>query len=240
MIARSAAVLALLLCGCASGPTETERALDKLQSEVNELRARAATLSARVEALEGGRGASASRPASAQMPAKSTGEKPAQPAKPDRPELQVVRLSPDTPPEEAPAVKIRSTSAGGVEGEVAADDPAAVKDYQLAKDLFAKRSIDPALAAFSAFIVKFPDHPKVVEATHHRGLCYLAKGDAKRAAEQFEAVVATGGNTEVTADGLFELAKARERLQNPGAAKRARERIMAEFPTSAAAKRLTR
>ncbi len=225
------AALALFASACAGEQDARAKELDRLRAEVGSLRSQAAAMSERVAALEG-RGKSGT----------SVGASPAS-QKPDRPQLSVLTLTPEGPasprPTEAETGATREVSVEPVR-EVSAAETAAQADFFKAKELVSSKKLDLAITALSDFASRFPDHQAVPEATFLRAQCLAQKGEKKRAAEQLEAALAMSGADPLSADILSELAKARERLGDPVGARRARERLKAEFPTSAAAKRLLR
>lgn len=69
-------------------------------------------------------------------------------------------------------------------------DPQARASYKNAYRIFQAKKPREALDAFAAFVLKYPDHPYVEQATYWRGECYVALGDKPRALEQFQGVVA--------------------------------------------------
>lgn len=223
-------LVALALGGCSGEVDQLRREVDSLKTEVAALKANHGAVSERLDALEVGRGALSGV-------APSGGG--------DTPDLQVVKLAPpdgggdEDPAGSGPRVKIRSAGGGLVqEDQGGADEGAASSDFKKARELYDKKSWDSALAATAAFVVKYPDHPKVAEATFLRGLCYAQKSDPAHAAEQFDSVVKSYPKSDVAPDALWELAKAREKQGDFGAADAAKKKLRADYPKSAAAKKL--
>jgi tol-pal system protein YbgF len=137
-------------------------------------------------------------------------------------------------------VVLRSNGKGGVvEEEAKGDEPSGspAADFNHAKDLFDKKAYPDAIAAFSGFLVRYPDNPKAPEATYFRGESYLAKGDYKRAASELE-TIAKAPSGDRTADALYALSKAYEKLGDKDSADKAKKRLKDEFPKSTAAKKL--
>ncbi|MGK4007787.1 hypothetical protein WMF31_34545 [Sorangium sp. So ce1036] len=101
---------AALAVGCGGGRDAVEQQLSELRAELVRVRAESAVLAERVGSLERSRGAApgAARPPEAGARAAS----PSPDDEPDRPDLEVVRLTPEGGDEAAPPV-LRST-AGGV------------------------------------------------------------------------------------------------------------------------------
>ncbi len=233
-----AAAFALVLSGlgCAGEKNEVEKELDRLKSEVMSLRTQSAALSERLGALE--HAPHVSRPgAPANAPAaKGTTSLGYASTSSDRPELEVVKLG----PESGTHVSNDAHPADSVPAAPVAQGAGSSASFAKAKGLFDKKKHEEALVALSEFIATFPDHEKVPEATFLRAQCYTQKGDKKRSVEQLEAALAMSGATELAADVLLELSKAREKMGDPAGAKRARDRLRTEFSNSAAAKRLPR
>lgn len=69
-------------------------------------------------------------------------------------------------------------------------DPQARATYKNAYRILQEKKPREALDAFAAFVLKYPDHPYVEQATYWRGECYAALGDKPHALEQFRGVTA--------------------------------------------------
>lgn len=230
-----AAVLTVVGLGCSAEKDELTKELDRLRTEVASLRSQTSALSERLGSVEGaGRAPSAKRPAGTAASDRPAAAQPAQES--DRPALAVVKLGPTG---EAEAVTTEPAPPA-VEASAPAETSVSFAAFDKGKKLFERRQLDPALAALSEFIQSFPDHERVPEATFMRAQVHALKGDKKRAAEQLEAALAMSGGTDMAADVLFELAKAKDKLGDPAGAKRARDRLKTEYSNSAAAKRLAR
>lgn len=229
--AAALAALSTVGLGCSGEKGDLAKELDRLQAEVASLRSQTSALNERLGAVEGtARGRSSGGGSGAASRAEPA---PAQPS--DRPALAVVRLGPDGQADSAVLPDSgEPTAAPRVEASLA------LASFEKAKKLLDRRQLDPALAALSEFIQAFPDHDKVPEATFLRAQAHAQKGDKKRAAEQLEAALAMSGGTDLAADVLFELAKAKDKLGDPAGAKRARDRLRTEYSNSSAAKRLPR
>lgn len=219
-----------LAIGCSGEVDDLKKQVDSLRTEISALKAQDGAMGERLDALEIGRGGlTTSSPQSA-------GD--------DTPELRVVKLAPpDGGDDEANAggsrVKIRSSGGSLVqEDQGTTDDSGAPGDLRKAKELYEKKSWDAALSAYAAFVVKYPEHPKVAEATYFRGLCYAAKNDPARAAEQFDSVVKSYPKSESAPDALWELAKAKEKQGDFGGADAAKKKLKSDYPKSSAAKKL--
>ena len=117
-------------------------------------------------------------------------------------------------------------------------DPEAKKAYETGLALVNSKQYDRALDALAAFLVKYPDHPYVENATYWRGEAYFAKGEYARATEQFEAVLARPESGNKAPDALLKLGITSEKI---GASDKANEfwaRLRNDFPKSDAARRI--
>lgn len=223
---------ALGAVGCSDRST-IEKELASLRTEVSSLRAREGALTERLEALE--RASVAAGLAS--IPA-SNGS--------DRPDLEIIKLTPPAPerPEDFTSpdgrIRIRSTAGGLVEEDASgtATKETASADFKKAKSEFDKKSWDAAIASLTSFMSKNPRDANLAEATHLRAMAYAVKNDPSRAAEQFEAVVDSYPESSFAPDALLELARVRDKMGDKGAADKARARLKADYPKSAAAKKL--
>ncbi|MEO6419396.1 MAG: tol-pal system protein YbgF [Polyangiaceae bacterium] len=117
-------------------------------------------------------------------------------------------------------------------------DPEAKKSYDSALSLVNGRQFGPALDAFSAFLVKWPDHPNADNATYWRGECYFAQGEFSRAAEQFEGTIVRFPLGNKVPDALLKLGMCQQKLGEPAKAKASFERLQREFPRSEASRRI--
>lgn len=233
-LVKGAALLALgfLAFGCASEKSAVEKELDRLRAEVASLRTQSVALTERMGVMENVPRAPAGK--NAAPAARTTGATENTPSS-DRPELEVVKLGP-----ESANVSEEAHTADAPAAAPTAQSSASTAAFLKAKGLLDKRKHDEALLALSEFITTFPDHERVPEATFLRAQCHAQKGDKKRTVEQLEAALAMSGGTDLTADVLFELSKARDKMGDPAGAKRARDRLRTEFSNSTAAKRLAR
>lgn len=239
LFVRRAGIAAVLCCvglGCSAGKDELTKEVDRLRAEVASLRSQTSALSERVGSVEGGRGRAASAKSPAGAPAPADRAAAPAPQESDRPALAVVKLGPTGDPE----VVTTEPAPAAVEASAPAETSVSLATFEKAKKLFERRQLDPALVALNEFIQAFPEHERVPEATFMRAQVHAQKGDKKRAAEQLEAALAMSGGTDMAADVLFELAKAKDKLGDPAGAKRARDRLKTEYSNSSAAKRLAR
>jgi len=117
-------------------------------------------------------------------------------------------------------------------------DPEAKKAYDSALALVNGKQYTQALDAFAGFLLKYPDHPYVVNAMYWRGECYFAQGDYVRAVEQFEGVIARFPLGGKTPDALLKLGICQQKLGNPQKAKMYFDKLTSEWPRSDAARRI--
>lgn len=117
-------------------------------------------------------------------------------------------------------------------------DAAAAPAYDAAMALVNAHQYDKALDAFAAFLVRWPDHPYADNAMYWRGECFYARGDYRRAAEQFEGVIARFPAGDKAPDALLKLGMSQMKLGNPPRAKDSFNRLTQLYPQSEAARRI--
>jgi tol-pal system protein YbgF len=117
-------------------------------------------------------------------------------------------------------------------------DPAAATAYDAAMSLVNTRQYDKALDALAAFLVRWPDHPYADNAMYWRGECYFARGDYRRASEQFQGVMARFPAGEKVPDALLKLGMSHQKLGDPVKAKECFDRLTQLYPQSEAARRI--
>lgn len=240
----AAALVGLALLGTAAGCAPQSDALQKdlatLRTEIAGLRAQNAELGERLDSLEIKSGSL--KGYEAPQPTTIGGD-------PDRPDLAVVKLQPnapprdEAPPEDGPRTIIRSTPKGTVveetDGKSSGGAESATADFAKAKELFDKKNYGDALTSFSSFMVKYPDHPKVLDATYYAGNAAYQKGDYTSAIDLLGRVAsASNPAADKAPDALYDLGRAYEKLGEKDKAFDARKRLKADYPKSAAAKRL--
>ncbi|HEX4445443.1 MAG TPA: tetratricopeptide repeat protein, partial [Polyangiaceae bacterium] len=230
-----AAPLAMALVGCAR--TAEERQLDDMRAEIDRLQV------SRDKADQVALPAAAPDGAELRMPPTPLPEPTAQPAEQDAVTLGSSTPEPaddyadteDTTPR--PSIRVlgagRAALAGGrgwhgddqVEQSPVDDsadptrpghlDPAAAPAYDAAMQLVNAHQYDRALDALAAFLVRWPDHPYADNAMYWRGECYFAKGDYRRAADQFEGTVARFPAGAKAPDALLKLGMSEQKLGDP-------------------------
>lgn len=228
------------LVSCAGARDATDKELSELRSDLAKLRSDQSRTQERLDALEIARGSLRSNaPVSDAAPAP-------RPIDPDRPDLAVVRLAPDSDPDDpdadTPRPVVRSVGSGGTildRGAKVKTVGGAQDDLDKGLDLYKAKSWDKALEVFSGFLVKNPDHPSAEIAAFYRGECLLAKGDARRAVEQFEAVATNYPQGTRAPDALLRAAQAYVKLGERDSADATKKKLLATYPGSDAAKKLT-
>lgn len=240
------------LPACGGGHDASEKQIDALQTEIVKLRAQTSILAERLDALElaqgkfrgerGGPGGGDARSrAGAAARAEGEGD-----AGEDRPPLDVVRLSPDSQgdegDDEGPRPVLRSVGGGGVIEDMAASAPrsdaAASRDYEEALELYRSKGYDKAIQAFTSFLARYPDHANADNAIYWRGECYMAKGEHRRAVEEFEAVVTGYPKGNKVPDALLRLSQSLSQIGEVSRAEQARKKLLAQHPSSDAARKL--
>lgn len=234
---------------CAGGRDATDKELSELRGELVKIRAEQARTMERLDNLELSkglfRGGSAGPAGSADPSAPSPSSAPRPPE--DRPDLAVVHLGPegesDDPDDQSPRPVVRATGSGGAvqdRGPRGKTVGGAQDDLDKALELYKAKSYDKAADALAAFLVKNPDHPGAEIATFYRGECYLARGDARKAVEQFEAVVTGFPQGTKAPDALLREAAAYGKLGDKASSDQTKKRLLSTYPGSDAAKKLAR
>lgn len=197
-----------LVLGCAGENEAMRKDVADLRSELVKLRADQAALSNRLGALE---------VAKSRVDESKSGSR----AQGDRPELSVVKLepgadgaSPTAPTPEAGedvlAEAEKAVSAGKCEGET---------------------------EKLRRYIKADTDGPSVDVAMFLLGQCLYLAGDFKGAVEQWEAVASGFAYGTRTPDALSRLIEVQQKLGDKSRSDRAKETLLATYPSSEAAKR---
>jgi tol-pal system protein YbgF len=229
----------LVACGGARDATEKE--LSELRSDLTKLRADQSRTQERLDALEIARGGLRSVGGAAIDPAPTS-----RPSDTDRPDLAVVRLAPDADSDDAdpdaPPLVVRSVGSNGtiVDRGAKGKTGSAQDDLDRGLELYKAKSWDKALEVLSGFLAKNPDHPSAEIAAFYRGECLLAKGDARAAAQQFEAVAITYPQGTRAPDALLRAAQAYVKLGEKDTADQTKKKLLATYPGSDAAKKLAK
>ena len=132
----------------------------------------------------------------------------------------------------------RGSKDGG--DEATAFSPEAKRDYEAALALARGRQHDKALQAFTAFLVRFPDHPYAENAMYWRGECFYATGAFARAAEQFEGLIARFPYGNKAADALLKLGLSQEKSGAKEQAQKTFAELKDRYPKSDAARQIPR
>jgi tol-pal system protein YbgF len=243
----------LWVVGC-THQDPANRSVEKLRADIAKIEADRDRLDQRVGALEA---AEERRREEVESPARKT------PSEPSR-RLPVVRVgeadAQALPPShgEAPDLDTGSGdlrplvrgsgSRGGTErraskdggDEAAAFSPEAKRDYEVALGLARGKQYEKALQAFTAFLVRFPDHPNAENAMYWRGECFYATGAFARAAEQFEGLIARFPYGNKAADALLKLGLSQEKLGAKEQAQKTFAELKDRYPKSDAARQIPR
>ena len=243
-----AALLAVV--GCAHRDP-ADRSAEKLRADIARLEAERDRLDQRVSALEADqRRRDAAEPDAGRAPAESERR------------LPVVRVGQTEPTQLPPAhgeapdldtdgadrrpVVRASGSRGWAEhqnSKDAGDDGAAFaaearRDYEAALALARAKQYDKALQAFTAFLVRYPDHPNAENAMYWRGECFYGTGAYGRAAEQFEGLIARFSYGNKTPDALLKLGLSQEKLGMKDGARKTFAELKDRYPKSEAARQV--
>ncbi len=222
-----AAGAALVLGGCAAGHDAADKELAELKITLTKLHAEQTLLGERLDVLEGRRNASVSAPATGVA---------------ERPDLAVVHVDPDpgdAADADSPRPIIRAQGRAGTIEDAARDKPQGPeRDYELAMQLNQQHKAEKALAAFSTYLSRYPDHANAEQVTFLRAEAYAGKGDPRRAIAEYEAVVAKWPGGARSPEALLRVAQGYQRLGDKNAADEAKKRLAASYPASEAAKKL--
>jgi tol-pal system protein YbgF len=244
-------VLPLYVAACAHRDP-ADRSVEQLKADITQLQADRDRLDQRLVALE----------AAERQGDLGEGHKPVTPApdarsSPESPRrLPVVRVGETETPEDTVDTDIdgadrrpivQATGAPGAKRGRSRNDPApdalspeAKRSYDSALGLVRSKQYDKALDALAAFLVRYPDHPYVENATYWRGECLYAKGEFARAAEQFEGLVARFPYGNKAPDALLKLGLCQQRLGSPEQAQRTFGELKDRYPKSDAARQIPR
>lgn len=235
----------LAAMGCSGADSSAKRQLDDMRREIDSIQADNSRLNDRVTSLE----------------LAGTGSSPQKKATPrdQRPELEVVRLSPEGSPRGADPPEPRDADDGPPtviraegnmmpsvrRGSTKADNDAAAqsraqRDYDDALELVDRKRYDEALEALSTFLVRYPGHANADNAAYWRGECYYAKGDYVRAADQFEGLIARFPNGNKVPDAMLKLGLCQRRMGERDKATKTFALLQKNHPSSEAARKIPR
>jgi tol-pal system protein YbgF len=134
------------------------------------------------------------------------------------------------------ATERRGSKDGG--DDAVAFSPEAKRDYDGALALARGKQYDRALQAFTAFLVRFPDHPYVENAMYWRGECFYATGVFARAVEQFEGQIARFPYGNKAPDALLKLGLSQEKVGSKEQAQKTFAELKDRYPKSDAARQV--
>jgi len=116
--------------------------------------------------------------------------------------------------------------------------PEARAAYDAARNLMTQRKYREALDGFTAFLVKYPDHPMADNAMFWRGDCYFSLGDFPHAEQELSGALARFPQGIKAPDTLLKLGMTEEKLGQPDKARAYYDKLQKEFPKSEAARRI--
>lgn len=243
------------LSGCATDVVTRAEHADLL-SAMRALRAENARLESRVEKLESQKMIAAMR-APAPKPAAMTQKANASSSADALPPLAVVKLKPkrepaprlDTSvqvnePDEAVEVytdqnnPLTKTSAPAPSPNTEPDEAdLAMADAQFDRGLEMMKTgnAEAGIAQMQQFVSDWPRHPKADNALYFAGLAWVADKDFEKAAGLFERVLAQYPAGDAVLDSMLKLADCRQKLNKTREARATWEKIVTNYPGTAAA-----
>jgi len=238
--------------GCARQDA-ADRSVEKLKSDISKLQADRDHLDERLGALEAAeqqRDPAAPRARGADAPRGlpvvhlGEGETPAPPPADEGEPTDAVGADGPRPIVQAMGTassgRRRRTGSRETSAVSSVSSPEAKKGYDTALALVRSKQYDQALDALTTFLVRFPDHPYVENATYWRGECFYAKADYARAAEQFEGVIARFPFGNKASDALLKLGLCQQRLGAQELASKTFAELSERYPKSDAARQIPR
>ncbi len=230
---------ALLSAACATDSvTRVEHA--ELLSSVRALRAENARLESRLEKLEAGRmlGGQSAAPRPTVLSASPQGSSDALPP------LAVVKLKPkreaapklDTSVEVAEPVALYTDEpqrAAPLPDET--DDAVAEGQFDAGANQLKTGNLEGGVDAMRRFVTDWPRHPRADNALYLAGVALHVQREFEQAAGFFAQVVAQYPAGDAVLDSMLKLADCRARLNRPREARATWEKIVANYPGTAAA-----
>jgi tol-pal system protein YbgF len=212
-LAMAFAVLASSAC---AHQDMAEKSLEDLRAELTRVAADRDRLEERVVALE----------TAEQKRSQADAERPAPIAAPADP------AAPRTP-NARPTADARSDADRTAK---AAGDPK--RDFDAGTALLRAKQYDKALDAFTAFLVRYPDHEYADQAMFLRGESFYGKGTHGRAAEQFQGLLARFPLSNRAPDALLRLGLCQRRLGAEEQAQHTFAELQQRYPKSDAARQV--
>ncbi|HMI87368.1 MAG TPA: tol-pal system protein YbgF [Polyangiaceae bacterium] len=241
-----------LVVGC-THQNSADRSIEKLRADISKIEADRDRLDQRVGALEAAEehhretlAAPAPKASSAArtLPVVRVGENEARatalpPAHGEAPDL-------DTGSADLRPIVHASGSRGATErrgskdggDDATAFSPEAKRDYDAALALVRSKQFDKGLQAFTAFLVRFPDHPNAENAMYWRGECFYGTAAFARAVEEFEGLIARFPYGNKTADALLKLGLSQAKVGAKEQAEKAFAELKDRYPKSEAARQI--
>jgi tol-pal system protein YbgF len=117
-----------------------------------------------------------------------------------------------------------------------ANDPAKEgSEYEAALNQFKAGKYKEAAAGFGAYVQKYPDSSLAPNAQYWLGNAWYAQRDCKRAIEAQSVVTGKYADSAKAPDAWLAIATCQQELNNPTAAKRSLDTVIAQFPGTPAA-----
>lgn len=116
------------------------------------------------------------------------------------------------------------------------DDPAvANRTYEAAYALYKAGKHQDAIAAFQAFLKKFPESVYVPNAHYEMGAAYFVLNDYKHALESYQTMLSKYAYSPKAPEAMLGIADCERELKNLATAKKVLKRLIAKYPDSEAA-----
>jgi tol-pal system protein YbgF len=240
-----------LVAAC-SHQDPADRSVENLKAEITKMQADRDRFDERLGALEAAeqrRDDAERRPRVAKnemvprLPVVRVGEGDAGPALgPNEGEVADVGSDTDAP---RPVVEANGPAVLGRHGRAGRPDSPgssleAKRDYEAALALVRAKQYDNALEAFTAFLVRYPDHAYADNAMYWRGECFYAKGELAKAAEQFEGLLARFPSGNKAPDALLKIGLCQQRQGSREQAQQTFAELKERYPRSEAARQIPR
>ncbi len=107
--------------------------------------------------------------------------------------------------------------------------------YDAAFDLVRQRNFTQAIAAYNAFLRRYPDSEYAGNAQYWLGELHLAEADLEASEQAFQLVLSRFPGHRKEADTLYKLGDVERRRENNARAREWFQRVLAEHPNSSAA-----
>jgi TolA-binding protein len=235
--------LALSACATTGAPNGSQ--LAELQAAVHSLRDENVRLEQRLARLEARSAIEAAAAKGTGAPSRAAAQPGAEPATVDSavPQLTVVKLKPKREP--APrlptAVEIVEPAPDAVEAiaprEAEAEDDPSIGDALFDQGVSSLKTgnVNGGVELLQKLAAESPRHAKADNALYFSGLGLMGLSEYERAARSFEEVLARYPAGDAVLDSMLKLAECRLKLNRPAEARAVYQRIVANYPGTAAA-----